>query len=128
MGLFPVDLAQGDQALAPIGFFDANFRLIVFAQHLGHRDCSIAGGAPELAAVAVARILVFVVDMQEGRMRWIDANLQRLQPVAFPQTLEGEDVAVRCDKAVEVGKGRRLARAKIGPQDARLGHHRIGAL
>ena len=66
--------------------------------------------------------------MQERGVRGIDADLERLQPVAIDHALEREGVAVRRDEAVEMRKRRRLARAHIGEQDAALLHHRIGLL
>src|SRR5215813_2781519 len=42
--------------------------------------------------------------------------------------LECEDMAVGRDEAVELGKCGRLALPHIGPEDAALLHHRIGAL
>ncbi len=61
-------------------------------------------------------------------MRGIDADLQRLQPVAVDQALEGEGMRAGREKAVEVGEGGRFAFAEIGEDDAVLHHHRIGAL
>ncbi len=61
-------------------------------------------------------------------MRRIDADLQRLQPVALDQALEGEGVVVGRDEAVEMRESRRLARPHIGEQDAALLDHRIGFL
>ena len=51
-------------------------------------------------------------------MRRIDADFQRLQPVAVDLALEREGVAVGRDEAVDLRKRRRLAFAQIGPQDA----------
>ena len=58
-------------------------------------------------------------------MHRIDADLERLQPVAVDHALECECVAVGRDEAVEMRKCRRLARSEIGEQDAALLHHRI---
>src|SRR3546814_6328332 len=62
-------------------------------------------------------------------MGWIDADLQRLQPVAGDMALEGEDMAVGGDKAVEIGESRRFARhverPEIGEQDAAAQHDGI---
>ncbi len=66
--------------------------------------------------------------MQERGVRRIDADLERLQPVALDHALERESVAVRRDEAVEVRERRRLARPQIGEQDAALLDHRIGLL
>src|SRR5262245_13732164 len=66
--------------------------------------------------------------MQERRVDRIDADLERLQPVAVDHTLECEGVAVRRDKAVEMRKRRRLARPEISKQDAALFHDRIRLL
>jgi len=61
-------------------------------------------------------------------VRRIDADFERLQPIAGPVALEREDVAVGSDKAVELGKGGRSALAQISPEDAALLDHWIGAL
>jgi hypothetical protein len=58
----------------------------------------------------------------------IDAHFQRLQPVAFNQTLECKSVGIGRNKAVDFRKRRRLAFAEIGPQDAALLHDGISAL
>src|SRR3546814_5188116 len=67
--------------------------------------------------------------MQKRGMGWIDADLQRLQPVAGDMALEGEDMAVGGDKAVEIGESRRFARhverPEIGEQDAAAQHDGI---
>src|SRR5215212_4820557 len=61
-------------------------------------------------------------------MRGVDADLKRLQPVAVDVALECKRMAVRRDEAVDLGKCRRLALAQIGPEDAALLQHGIGAL
>ena len=66
--------------------------------------------------------------MQVGGVRRIDADLERLQPVAVDQALEGEGMGAGCQEAVEVGEGGRFAVAEIGEDDAVLHHHGIGAL
>ena len=51
-------------------------------------------------------------------MSRVDADLQRLQPVARPQALEGEHVRVGCDEAVERREWRGLAGPHVSPDDA----------
>ncbi len=58
----------------------------------------------------------------------IDANLKRLQPVAFDEPLEGKHVAVRRNETIQIREGRRLALAHVGPQNAGPLHHRIGGV
>src|SRR3984893_8583052 len=53
-------------------------------------------------------------------MRRIDADFERLQPVAVDMALERENVAVGRHKAVDFRKYRRLAFAEIGPVDSVL--------
>src|ERR1700744_4117392 len=65
--------------------------------------------------------------MQERGVRRIDADFQRLQPVADDMALEREGVAVGRDKTVDLRKCRRFAFAQIGPPDAPLLDHGIGA-
>ena len=83
----------------------------------------------ELLAVGLARrVLVLVEAVQVGGVRRVDADLQRLQPVAVDQALEGEGVGAGREEAVEVGEGRRLAFAELGEDDAVLDHDRVAAL
>ena len=129
MGVLVADLAQGEQAQAVVGALDVDLRPRELAHHPRHRDVGIGGGGAELLAVGGARwILVLVEAVQVGGVRRIDADLERLQPVAVDQALEGEGVRAGREEAVEVGEGRRLAFAEIGEDDAVLHHDRIGAL
>src|SRR5437879_2195561 len=66
--------------------------------------------------------------MQEGSVRGIDADFERLQPVAVDMALEREGVAVRRDKTVDLRKCGRGAFAQICPEDAALLDDGIGAL
>src|SRR4029077_19348139 len=66
--------------------------------------------------------------MQERGVRRVDAYFECLQPVAIDVALERERMAVRCDEAVDLRKRRRLAFAKVSPQDAALLDHGIGSL
>src|SRR5260221_3661399 len=66
--------------------------------------------------------------MQERGVRRIDADFQRLQPVAVDVALECKSMAIRRDKTVDLRKCRRLAFAEISPEDAAFLHHWIGAL
>src|SRR5260370_36284021 len=66
--------------------------------------------------------------MQERGMRRIDADLERLQPVAIDVALECEDMAVRRDETIDFRKRRQLTLAEIRPEDAALLDHRISAL
>src|SRR5206468_2207685 len=61
-------------------------------------------------------------------MRRVNTDLQRLQPVATPMPLECKGVAVGRDEGIDLGKGRRLAFAEIGPEDAGLLDDGVGAL
>ena len=53
-------------------------------------------------------------------MHRIDADFERLQPIAFDQAFEREGVRRRRDEAIEGGKGGGLAGAEKGEQDAAL--------
>ena len=88
----------------------------------------VFGGVAEHAAVAFVRILVLEEAVQERGVHRIDADFERLQPVAIDHALERERVGRRRDEAVELRERRRLAGAEIGPQDAALLHDRIGFL
>ena len=61
-------------------------------------------------------------------MRRIDADLERLQPVAVDVALERKGVAIRRHKTVDLRKRRRFAFAQIRPEDSALLHHGISAL
>ncbi len=61
-------------------------------------------------------------------MRRIDADFERLQPVAVDVALERKGVAIGRHKAVDLRKRRRLAFAQIRPEDPALLDHRISAL
>ena len=66
--------------------------------------------------------------VQERRVHRIDADLERLQPVALDHALECEGVSLGRDETVEVRELRRLARTHVGEQDAAPLDHRIGLL
>ena len=61
-------------------------------------------------------------------MRGVDADFQRLQPVALEAALESEGVGAGGDEAVERREGRRLAFAEPREQHPALFHHRVGLL
>ena len=80
---------------------DVDFRPVVFPEHrgLGH----VAGAVAEL--LAIARIVILEEAVQEGGVGRVDADFQRLQPVAFPPALPGEAVGLRRGETVEVRQG-----------------------
>ena len=128
MRVLLVELAQREQAQAVVGRLDVELGPRELAQQPRHRDVGIGGGGAELLAVGAAGVLVLVEAVQVRGVRRIDADLERLQPVAVDQALEGEGVRARRQEAVEVGEGGRLAFAEIGEDDPVLHHDRIGAL
>src|SRR6185503_13946676 len=99
-----------------------------FAQDFRHRHVASGGSAAELLAVSGGSILVLEEAMQERGVRRIDADFERLQPVAIDVALERKSMAVRRDEAVDLWECRRLAFAEISPEDAALLDHGIGAL
>src|SRR5205807_3245411 len=107
--------------------FDADLRPVELAQHLRDRNRSIARGAAELTPIACRRVLILEKLVQPRRVRRVDADLERLQPVAIPVALERERVLRRRDERVEMRERRRLALAEIGEEDAALLDDRIGA-
>ena len=95
-------------------------------QQPGHGDVGAGCGAvPELPAIAVLRVLVLEEAVQEGGVGGVDADFQRLQPVALPEAFEGEDMAAGRPETIEIGEVRRLVRAHIGEDDAVLLDDRI---
>ena len=123
-----IQFAQCDQAQAVFGVLDIDDRVVVFAQNLRHRHVAAGGCAAELLAVGCGRVLVLEEAMQERGVRRIDADFERLQPIAVHVALERKRMAVGCDEAVDLRKRRRLAFAEVGPEDAALLDHGIGAL
>ena len=123
MRLLVVDLAQGEQPHAVVGARHRDLGAVVFAQYLRDRQVGIRGLAAELLSITIGDVLVLLKAVQKGCVRRIDADLQRLQPVAVPVALEGEGVGVRRGEAVEMRERGRLAGAQPGEQDpASLGH------
>ena len=88
----------------------------------------VFGNVPEHLAVTFVGILILEEAVQERGVHRIDADFERLQPVAIDHALEGEGVGARRNEAVKIRKCRRLAGAEIGPDDAALLDHRIGFL
>ena len=128
VGALLVDLAHRDQSQAIFGLFDIDDGTVEIAQNLRHRHVAPGGGAAELLAVGLGGILVLEEAMQIRGVRGIDADFERLQPVAVDVALEGKGVAVGRDKAIDLGKGGRGALAEIGPENPALLEHGIGAL
>lgn len=89
-----------------------------FPHQAGHRDVGADGRGVELTAIrGIGRILVLEEAVQEAGMRGIDADPQGLQPLAGPQTLEGEHMLVRSHEAIERRHWRRLPWAEVSPDD-----------
>src|SRR6267378_2390589 len=128
MGALVIDLAKRDQPQPVFGVLDIDDGPVIFAQDFCHRHIAAGRRAAELLAVGGRRIFVLEETMQERGMRRIDADLERLQPVAADQALEREGMAVRRDETVDFRKRRRLAFAEPGPENSALLDHRIRAL
>ena len=126
VGETALHVPEGGQLEAEIGLLDPDLGARVLAQEPGHRDVGFGRAVAELPAVAVLRVFVLEEAMQEGGMGGVDADLERLQPVALPQTLEREDVGLGRPETVEAGKIGRLVRAHVREDDAVLLDHRIG--
>ena len=122
------DATQRDHAHPVICRLDLNLRAGKLAHDPRHRHLGIDRLVAKQLAVALRGLLVMEEAMQEGCVGWVDAHLERLQPVAVDHALECEGVGRRRREAVELGKGRRLARSHIGEQDPALFHHRVGFL
>jgi hypothetical protein len=99
----------------------------VLAHHPGDRHAGIGGSGAELPAVARRRIFVREEPVQVRRVRRVDADLGRLQPVAVPVALERERVRLGGHEAVEARERRRLAFAEVREEDPAPLHHRMRA-
>src|SRR4051794_17379918 len=97
---------------------DIDDRAVVFAQNLRHRHLRPRRRAAELPAVSARGVFVLEEAMQEGRMRGIDADFERLQPVAIDVALEGKGVAVGGHETIDLRKRGRVACAEISPENA----------
>src|SRR5215472_6868510 len=122
-----VELAQREDAQAESGPLHFDARTLELAQQSRHRHIGIGRCGAELLAVTRRGVFVLKEAVQKRGVRRIDADLERLQPVALDHAFESEGVAVRRDKAVELGEGRRRAVTEIGKQDATALDYRIGA-
>src|SRR5213078_3943246 len=127
VGMRVADSAQRLQPHAIVGALDANFRPVVLSQYFADWHLRIGRCAAELPTVARRGVLVLEEAVQPGGVRRVDADLERLQPVAVPVPLERKSVLVGRDEAVEARKRRRLAGAEIGEEDAASFGHRIRA-
>ena len=122
------ELSQREDAHAEIGRLDLDLRAWMLAHQLRHRDFGTNRGVAKQLAVAKLGVLVVEEAMQERGMHRVDADFERLQPVAVDQSLKREGVRRRRDEAVEMRKRRRFARPQIAEQDAALLDDRIGFL
>ena len=114
MRILRADLAQRQDAKAELGLFHFDARPGKLAHDFGHRHFGVGRGVAEQLAIAVFRILVVEEAMQERSVRRIDADFQRLQPVAIDHALERERVRAGRDKAIEMRKFRRRGGTHIG--------------
>ena len=109
--------AQRGELQAPGFGFKADLGLRKLAHDARHRPLLAvhltgAGAAELLARRVVAdasQRLVLQKAVQERRMRRVNPDLERLQPVGVPQALERKAVRGRRGEAVEGGEGRRCA-------------------
>ncbi len=122
------DLPQGDDAHAVVGRLDLDLRARMLTHDPGHRHVGVDRMIAEQLAVTLRHVLVLEEAVQKRGMRRIDADFERLQPVAVDHALEREGVGRGRDEAVEVRQRGRLAAAHIREQDAALLDHRVGLL
>ncbi len=111
------DPAQRDDAHAVVGRLDLDLRARMLAHDARHRHVGIDRLVAEQLAVALVRILVVEEAMQERGVRRIDADLERLQPVAVDHALEREGVA---SPARRSSRNAEIPAARPGP-DRRTG-------
>ena len=121
-------LPQRDDAHAVVGGLDLDLRARMLAHDARHRHVGIDRVVAEQLAVTLRHVLVLEEAVQERGVRRIDADFERLQPVAVDHALEREGVGRGSYEAVEVRQRGRLAAAHIGEQDAALFDHRVSLL
>ena len=80
-------------------FLDFYYRPHNFAQELCHGN--FVRRISKLLAVTLARVFIFKKTVKKRRMRRIDPNLHRLQPVCINMALESECVRLRCHKTIK---------------------------
>src|SRR6516165_4138422 len=116
VGVLRIDLAQRHYAKSEIGRFDFDARPRKLAHDFRHRYRRIDRRVTKQLAVTLFGILIVKKTMQKRRVRGIDADLERLQPVAVNHPFESEGVRMRRDEAVETRKIRGRAAAHIREQ------------
>ena len=127
VGETALHVPEGGQPEAEFGLLGPNLGARVLAQEPGHRNVGCRPcGRGTAGRSRPPWIFVLEEAMQEGGMGGVDADLERLQPVALPQTLEREDVGLGRPETVEAGKTGRIVRAHVHEDDAVLLYHRIG--
>ena len=125
MRLLVADLAQRDQPEAIVSRLYLDTRPRKFAHDLRHGHVRVLRGFAEHLAVAFVRVLVLEETVQERGVRRIDADLERLQPVAIDHALEGEGVGRRARRNNRIAERPAARPAQIGEQDAALFDDRI---
>ena len=98
------------------GGLDGDVRRGGLPHQLGDGHVGVRDGVAELQPIRA--VLSAEEAMQERRMRRVDADLVRLQPVAPPHALEREHLRARRHEAVQAGKLGRIAPAQVRPHDA----------
>jgi hypothetical protein len=121
--------AVGDGVEADLGAMelahDPRHRPALAADVAGARSAELS-----TVGLVVGHRSVVQIAVQERRMRRVDADLERLQPVAMPEPLEGEAVAGGSEEGVErrQSAGRRPLVTEPREQHAGARLQRIAAL
>src|SRR5580658_7808275 len=98
--------------------FSVDLRARIFSHDFRHRQRRVRRRTAKLYSIVSRRIVILEKTMQKRSMGGIDANFERLEPVARDMSLESEGVGVGRDETIKVRKRRRLAGSQIGEQDA----------
>src|ERR1700756_742105 len=120
-----VKRAQSYDPKTIVSVFSIDLRSRMFPHDFSHRQRRVRRRTAKLYSIVSRRIVVFEKTMQERSMGGIDANFERLEPVARDMSLERESVGVGRNETIEVRKCGRLAGSQIGEQDAAAFANRV---
>src|SRR6266446_9952127 len=113
-----VDRAQRYDPKTVVSVFSVDLRARMLPHDFCHRQCRVRRRTAKLYSIVSSLLVVLEKTMQERSVGGIDADFERLEPVARDMSLERKGVGVGRDKTVKACKRGWLAGAQIGEQDA----------